>query len=108
MTCQPDESSEQENPAGDVQAPQESVSSPKVSGLSSSACLLHQKQPKREDKDHIHAIRHAVLSRHLLEALVRLGENKRSLRRIERQFLVELKPSGFAAEMLFGGQPHAV
>jgi hypothetical protein len=32
---------------------------------------------------------------------VRLGENNRSLRRIERKFRAELKPSGIVAEALF-------
>ena len=32
---------------------------------------------------------------------MRLGENKRSLRRIEREFRAELKPSGIVAEALF-------
>jgi hypothetical protein len=101
MTSQHHGSSEQENPAGDIPAPQEALPSPEVLGLSSSACSLQQKQPKRKDKDHIHAMRHAVLSRYPLEAMVRLGENKRSLRRIERKFRAELKPSGIVAEMLF-------
>ena len=55
----------------------------------------------RTDKNRLHATSHGVLSRYPLEALVRLGENKRSLRRIERKFRAELKPSGIVAEMLF-------
>lgn len=55
----------------------------------------------RKDKNRLHATRHGVLSRHPLETLARLGENVRSLRRIERKFREELKPSGILAEMLF-------
>lgn len=55
----------------------------------------------RRDKNRLHATRHGVLSQHPLEALVRLGENKRSLRRIERKFRAELKPSGIVSEALF-------
>jgi hypothetical protein len=32
---------------------------------------------------------------------VQFTENKRSLRRIERKFLMQLKPCGFAAEIMF-------
>jgi hypothetical protein len=55
----------------------------------------------RKDKHRLHSMRHAVLSRYPLEALVRLGENIRSLRQIERKFRAELKPSGIVAEALF-------
>jgi hypothetical protein len=95
------DSSEQEIPAGDIQAPQQALPSPEILGLSSSACLVQQKQPKRKDKDHIHAMRHAVLSRYPLEALARLGENVKGFRRIERKFREELKPTGIVGAMLF-------
>jgi hypothetical protein len=55
----------------------------------------------RKDKNRIHAARHAVLSRYPLEALARLGENVRSLRRVERKFREELKPSGILGAVLF-------
>jgi hypothetical protein len=61
----------------------------------------HSPNP-RKDKNHFHATRHGVLSRYPLEALASLGENIRHLRRIERKFPMELKPSGFAAESMFG------
>jgi hypothetical protein len=55
----------------------------------------------RKDKNRLHATRHGVLSRYPLEALAHLGENIRSLRRIERKFRGELQPSGITGEMLF-------
>ena len=55
----------------------------------------------RKDKSRLHASRHAVLSRYPLEALAHLGENIRGLRRIERKFRAELKPSGIVGEMWF-------
>ena len=55
----------------------------------------------RKDKHRLHSMRHAVLSRYPLEALVRLGESLRSLRQIERKFRAELKPSGIVGEALF-------
>jgi hypothetical protein len=60
----------------------------------------HSPNP-RKDKNHFHATRHGVLSRYPLEALASLGENTRNLRRIERKFREELKPSGILATTLF-------
>jgi len=55
----------------------------------------------RRDKNCRHAARHGVLSRYPLGALAHLGENVRSLKRIERKFRAELKPSGILADVLF-------
>jgi hypothetical protein len=55
----------------------------------------------RRDKNRLHATRHGVLSRYPLEALARLGDNVKSLRRIERRAREELKPSGIVGAMLF-------
>jgi hypothetical protein len=55
----------------------------------------------RTDKNRLHTARHGVLSRYPLEALAHLGENVRSLKRIERKFRAELKPSGILADVLF-------
>jgi hypothetical protein len=60
----------------------------------------HNPHP-RKDKNRLHATRHGVLSRYPLEALANLGENTRNLRRIERKFREELKPSGILATTLF-------
>ena len=55
----------------------------------------------RKDKHRLHAMRHAVLSKFPLQALARLGENTRSLRRMERELRAEVKPSGRLANLLF-------
>ena len=44
-----------------------------------------------------HVGRHSVLSRNLLKALVRHGENARTLRRIEKELRSALKPTGAIA-----------
>jgi hypothetical protein len=62
---------------------------------------LQQIPRTRKDKSRLHAASHAVLSRYPLEALARLGENVRSLRRIEQKFRAELKPSGIVGAVLF-------
>jgi hypothetical protein len=55
----------------------------------------------RADKNHLHSTHHGVLCREPLETLVRLGENKRHLRQIEKNFRAELKPSGTIANAIF-------
>ncbi len=56
---------------------------------------------RRKDKGHLHATRHATLSRYPLEALRHLGENPRTLRRLECRLRAELKPRGAIAAILF-------
>ena len=55
----------------------------------------------RTDKGRLHAVRHGVLARYPLEALRRLGEDGKALRRLERRFREELKPGGVLGEMFF-------
>jgi hypothetical protein len=55
----------------------------------------------RKDKGAIHNTHHGVLSRHPLQALVKLGENPKRLRQIESKFHAELQPSGAVGNMLF-------
>jgi hypothetical protein len=55
----------------------------------------------RKDKHQLHVTRHAVLSRHPLEALAGAGENIRELRRLERALRAQLQPRGIIAELLF-------
>jgi len=56
---------------------------------------------RRKDKGHLHATRHAALSRYPLEALRHLGENPKTLRRLERRLRAELKPHGAIAAIVF-------
>jgi hypothetical protein len=58
-------------------------------------------QRRRKDKGHLHATRHGALTRYPLEALGRLGEDVRSLRRMERRFRLTLKPVGEIAALVF-------
>ena len=55
----------------------------------------------RKDRGRLHAVRHAVLSRYPLEALRHLGEDLKSLRRLERRFRAELRPQTAIGEILF-------
>lgn len=56
---------------------------------------------RRKDEARLHVTRHAILSRFPLEALAALGENTRQLRKLEKKFRAELKPSGVVGELLF-------
>jgi hypothetical protein len=64
-------------------------------------CALVLKGRRRRDAGRLHAVRHAVLSRYPLEALRHLGEDLKSLRRMERRFRTELKPQGAIADLVF-------
>lgn len=55
----------------------------------------------RKDLGSFHYSGHRILSRDPLEALVKMGENVRSLRQIERGFRLDLRPPGPVGEMLF-------
>jgi hypothetical protein len=55
----------------------------------------------RKDKTCLHRTRHGILCRDPLETLVKLGENKRHLRKIEKDFRAELEPSGTIANVIF-------
>jgi hypothetical protein len=56
---------------------------------------------KRADRGHLHATRHGVLSRCPLEALQKLGEDIRKIRRLERRYRESLKPVGAIGLMVF-------
>jgi hypothetical protein len=62
---------------------------------------LPQVPSTRKDKGRLHATNHGVLSRYPHEALVRHGENPKTLRKIKRDLLAELKPSGTPGAMFF-------
>jgi hypothetical protein len=59
------------------------------------------KRRGRSDRGRLHATRHNMLSRPLLEALSRLGESARALRSLERDFRKALKPNGVVANVMF-------
>ena len=55
----------------------------------------------RKDKGRRHAWRHGVLSRYVLEALERLGEDPKYFRRLERKFRAGFQPQGELGALLF-------
>jgi hypothetical protein len=56
---------------------------------------------RRTDVQKLHRIRHGILSREVMSVLVRMGEDPRTLRRLERQFHVALRPSGTMGNLFF-------
>lgn len=56
---------------------------------------------RRKDSGRIHARRHGILARNILSALGEMGENLRSLRRIEREFRATLRPRAPLGNLLF-------
>ncbi len=90
-------------PSDELQG-EESSSKAKVdaTGLPESSRPKHQPNlGARKDKQNLHAMRHAILSIFLLQALARLGENTRCLRRVEHALRAELKPSGILGNIWF-------
>jgi hypothetical protein len=81
--------------ATDPELPQLDDNEPKATGGSSSG-----RRP-RKDKNCVHAMHHGILAAQPFQALIRLGENAKRLRRIERTFRTELKPTGAVAGLLF-------
>jgi hypothetical protein len=55
----------------------------------------------RTDKNRLHALKHGILTRNLLEALVERGENPREWRNYIRAFCAELQVKGRLAELYF-------
>jgi len=96
-------SSEQAHCAESMQAnaPQQLAPTPEIGGESPYRCVAQGKKLERKDAGRFHMVRHAALSRHPLEALCRLGENKKTLRRLESKFRAALRPRGEIAELMF-------
>ncbi len=65
--------------------------------------LVSANSKKRGRKDHarLHVMRHGVLSKYPLETLRRLGENVRSLRKLQQLFWKELEPRGVVGATIF-------
>jgi hypothetical protein len=55
----------------------------------------------RADSGKLHRIRHGILSREVLNVLVQMGEDRRTLRRLEKQFRVALRPTGTMGNLFF-------
>ena len=56
---------------------------------------------RRKDSGGIHARRQGILARNILSALGAMGENLRSLRRIEREFRRTLRPRAPLGDLFF-------
>jgi hypothetical protein len=55
----------------------------------------------RTDSGKLHRVRHGILSREALDALVQAGEDRRTLRRLERQYREALRPNGPLGNLFF-------
>jgi len=64
-------------------------------------CVDQGKKAKRRDVGRLHTMRHGVLSRHPLDALRRLGEDVKALRRLEKRLWAALKPEGVVKQFIF-------
>lgn len=56
---------------------------------------------RRTDSGKLHRVKHGVLSREALDALVQVGEDRKTFRRLERQYRAALRPSGPFGDLFF-------
>jgi hypothetical protein len=56
---------------------------------------------RRSDENHLHVLKHGILGRNLLEAMVQRGENPREWRNFIRELHAELQVEGALAELHF-------
>lgn len=56
---------------------------------------------RRTDSGKLHRVKHGILSRDVLHALISLGEDRRTLRRLENEYRVAFRPTGPVGELLF-------
>jgi hypothetical protein len=88
---------ENENKGNGLQLPVGEAPEPEISN----AVPTKRRARARKDKAGLHATKHGILARPLLEALARRGENIRQLRVIERMLREKLQRDGILAELLF-------
>ena len=55
----------------------------------------------RADSGTVHRVRHGILSREVLVGLVRLGEDPKTLRKLERRYRDALRPAGPFGDLFF-------
>ena len=70
-------------------------------GASVPPCGDEPRKAHRRDSGKLHRMRHGILSREALDALVQVGEDRRTLRRLERQYRSALRPTGPFGDLFF-------
>ena len=55
----------------------------------------------RTDSGKLHRVKHGILSREALDALVQVGEDRKTFRRLERQYRAALRPIGPFGDLFF-------
>jgi hypothetical protein len=55
----------------------------------------------RTDSGKLHRVRHGILSREALDALVQVGEDRKTFRRLEKEYRVALRPIGPFGNLFF-------
>ena len=63
--------------------------------------IKQRQKQTRNDKGKMHAVKHGILSRHVLEALQHLGMDVKYFRKLENQFRKEMQPPGKVGAILF-------
>jgi hypothetical protein len=62
---------------------------------------MEQRKVRRMDSGKLHRVKHGILSREALDALVQVGGDRKSFRRLERQYRAALRPIGPFGNLFF-------
>jgi hypothetical protein len=62
---------------------------------------MEPRERRRADSGKLHRVRHGILSREALNALVQAGEDRKTFRRLERQYREALRPVGPFGDLFF-------
>jgi hypothetical protein len=62
---------------------------------------MEPRKVRRTDSGKLHRVKHGILSREALDSLVKAGEDRRTLRRLERQYRAALRPIGPFGDLFF-------
>ena len=83
--------------------PDENQSSVLEPAKASAALEVRKRKRKvcRTDSGKLHRVRHGILAREALDALVQVGEDRKTLRRLERQYRAALRPIGPFGNLFF-------
>jgi hypothetical protein len=62
---------------------------------------MEPRKVRRTDSGKLHRVKHGVLSREALDALVQVGEDRKTFRRLEREYRAALRPPGPFGDLFF-------
>jgi len=97
-----DPSPQQDGPPVPMREDRQSVSPESIKATYDLRSHKHEpRKVRRKDSGKPHRVRHGILSREVLNALIQSGEDQKTLRRLERQFRAALQANGPFGDLFF-------